>query len=305
MVHRGQMNRNLIPPVYLSPRKKDAHKGDFGKIGIVAGSRGMSGAAVLCGNAALRSGSGLVSIFTPISAQNIVAMGNPCYMVSPMRETSEGKLCVSAVPELMDSLKNKDVVTLGPGCGTGPGLEMLLRALLAKTGKLVVDADGLNQLSLMGNWWKNKKTELILTPHPGEIKRLAYGAGWEMPQSREQTSIGFSELTNSVVLLKGRHTVIADFNKTRINQTGNPGMARGGSGDVLTGIIAALWGQGLSGFEATALGAFIHGLAGDLAAEKHGQISMLPTDLIAELPRAFEGAISPEGPEKTIPKSDQ
>jgi NAD(P)H-hydrate epimerase len=286
------MNRNLIPPVFLSPRNKEAHKGDFGRIGIVAGSRGMSGAAVLCGNAALRSGSGLVSIFTPISAHKIVALGNPCYMVSPTMETSQGILCVSAVPELLDLLKNKDVVAVGPGCGTGPGLEMLLRALLARTGKLVVDADGLNQLSLMGDWWKNKKADLILTPHPGEIKRLAYGAGWEMPQSREQTSAGFSELTNSVVLLKGRHTVIAGFNKTQINQTGNPGMAKGGSGDALTGIIAALWGQGLTAFEAASLGAFVHGFAGDLAAQKHGQVSMLASDLVAELAKAFEGVIS-------------
>lgn len=299
------MSQHRVPPFQLPPRDKNAHKGDFGRVGIVAGSRGMSGAAVLCGNAALRSGSGLVSIFTPFSVHNIVAMGNPSYMVSPLGETIEGNLCASSVPQLLDSLKNKDVVAVGPGCGTGPGLELLLRNLLDKPGKLVVDADGLNQLSQMGVWWINKKAELILTPHPGEMKRLAIGAGWDLPDSREQTCVGFSELTQSVVLLKGRHTVIADLKKTQINQTGNPGMARGGSGDVLTGILAALWGQGLSGFEATALGAYIHGLAGDLAAEKHGQISMLPTDLIAELPRAFAGAISPEGPEKTNPKSDQ
>lgn len=290
------MSLNKIPPFRLPPRGKDANKGNFGRVGIVAGSRGMSGAAVLCGTAALRSGAGLVNLFTPFSAHLIVALGNPCYMVSPLTETNDGKLSVSAVPDLLDSLKNKDVVAVGPGCGTGPGLELLLQGLLAKPGKLVVDADGLNQLSLMGSWWKAKNADLILTPHPGEMKRLAQGANWPLPESRQETTAGFSKLTQCIVLLKGHHTIIANGDRNQTNQTGNPGMAKGGSGDVLTGIIAALWGQGLNGFEAACLGAYVHGLAGDCASQTHGQISMIATDLVAELGRAFEGAISPEGP---------
>ena len=295
MVHWGQMNGNLIPPIYLAPRKKDSHKGDFGRIGIVAGNREMSGAAALCGTAALRSGAGLVSLFTPKSAHPFVAMANPCYMVTPLKETKDGNICPSAVPGLLNSLKNKDVIAVGPGCGTGPGLDMLLKSLLAKPGKLVVDADGLNQLALMDGWWKNKVADLIITPHPGEMNRLSQGANWQLPGSREEISFGFANLTQSIVLLKGHQTVIAYKNQMKINQTGNPGMARGGSGDVLTGIISALWGQGLSGFEAASLGAYVHGLAGDLAAKKCGEISMLATDLIQQLGKAFEGVISPEG----------
>ncbi|MEI6326259.1 MAG: NAD(P)H-hydrate dehydratase [Gemmataceae bacterium] len=281
------------PPCYLPSRKKDSHKGNFGRVGIVAGSLGMSGAAVLCGTAAVRSGAGLVTVFTPKSAHFIVALGNPCYMASPLEE-SEGILSCQCVPGLLQKLAKMDVVAVGPGCGTGSGLESLLQGLLSQPGKLVLDADALNQLAQMGNWWSNKKAKVILTPHPGEMQRLTTGAKREALGSRMKSAKEFAKLTGSVVLLKGHQTVIANCDQENTNQTGNPGMAKGGSGDVLTGIIAALWGQGLSAFDSAQLGAFVHGMAGDFAAKKQGQVAMLATDLLMELGTVFETVKGPK-----------
>ncbi len=255
----------------------------------------MSGAAVLCGTASLRSGAGLVSVFTPKSAHSIVALGNPCYMASPLEE-SDGRMGSQSVPGLLQKLEKMDVVAVGPGCGLGPGLESLLGSLLLRPGKLVMDADALNQLALMGNWWSGKKAEVIITPHPGEMQRLNSWRKKEGLSSRMEVAKEFAHQSGCVVLLKGHQTVIANGEHEYTNHTGNPGMARGGSGDVLTGILAALWAQGLSAFDSARLGAFVHGLAGDLAAKKLGQIAMIATDIILELGRAFESIKDAKSP---------
>lgn len=274
-------------PCYLPERPINSHKGDFGRVGIVAGSLEMSGAGILCGTAALRSGAGLVTVFTPQSAQLMVALGNPCYMVSPLEET-DGRIAPHCVIGLLQKLGKMDVVAVGPGCGIGPGLKMLLEDLLSQPGKLVLDADALNQLAVMGNWWAEKKAEVIITPHPGEMQRLITGAMVGPFTSRMNTAKAFAQETGCVVLLKGHQTVIATSAQEYTNPTGNPGLAKGGSGDVLTGILAAIWTQGLPAFDSARLGAFVHGLAGDLASQKQGQIAMLATDLIMELGQAFE-----------------
>lgn len=275
------------PPFLLSARQADAHKGDFGRVGIVAGSREMTGAAILCGRAALRSGAGLVHLYVPKSAHPIVALGHPCYMVHPLDEDNRGRLAPQAVDDLANQLESMDVVAMGPGCGTGPGLAKLIPLLLGRKGKLVLDADGLNQMAQDRLGTRTKWAELILTPHPGEMARLLASLDCKPGESRLETAQTVARLASAVVLLKGHQTVIGDGNRAYLNSTGNPGMATGGSGDVLTGIISALWCQGLGGFEAACLGAWVHGRAGDLMARTLGQISLVATDLIDGLPGAF------------------
>ncbi len=282
------MNAASDPPYRLKPRLPDAHKGDFGRIGIVAGSRAMSGAAILCGRSCLRSGAGLVHLFVPQSAHFLVAQGHPCYMVQPVPETPDGLLCASGVPALAEKLERLDAIAIGPGCGTGPGLSALMEVLLTRPGKLVIDADALNQMAMLKLDWNRVKAQTILTPHPGEMKRLLEAMQLPIDLDRAHTARMVATTTGATVLLKGHQTVIADHEQTYTNMTGNPGMATGGCGDVLTGLIAALWCQGLDAFEAASLGAWIHGHAADLMAERLGQVSLLATDIVEGLAEAFK-----------------
>ena len=275
----------------LTIRPVDGHKGTFGKVLIVGGSVGFSGAPALAGKAALRSGAGLVRVAVPKSVQSIVATLEPCYTTIGLSE-SNGQLFAKAATELAKHLPDNDVVAFGPGIGTGAGVKEVLLALLAVEDlKLVIDADGLNVLSQCGGtggWLEKKKADVVLTPHPGEMKRL-----WKsvfrapIPEDRQQCAIEFAEKTGSVVVLKGAGTVVTDGEKVFVNDTGNPGMATAGSGDVLTGVIAALIGQGLSAFDAAVLGVHVHGLAGDAAAKIRGQVGMIATDIIEHLGHAF------------------
>lgn len=275
----------------LGKRPVDGHKGTFGKVLIIGGSVGFSGAPALAGKAALRSGAGLVRLAVPASVQPVVAALDPCYTTVGLSEIN-GQLAVKAVTELTKHLPDNDVMAFGPGVGTGAGVkEVLLSLITVEDLKLVIDADGLNVLSQCGGpggWIEKKKAGVVLTPHPGEMKRL-----WksvfreEMPEDREQCAITFAEKTRTTVVLKGAGTVVTDRERVFVNDTGNPGMATAGSGDVLTGVIAALIGQGLSAFDAAVLGVHVHGLAGDAAAKIRGQVSMIATDIIEHLGHAF------------------
>jgi ADP-dependent NAD(P)H-hydrate dehydratase len=273
----------------LKPRAVDAHKGDFGKVCIIAGSLGMSGAAALAGRSALRAGAGLVRVATPKSVLPIVATIEPSFTTIPLPEDSHGRISAKAANIVLEAVSQNDAVAFGPGIGTSGALRFILETLLElKDLKLVVDADGLNNLAGIKDWPKNLKARLIVTPHPGEMKRLWSGLFREsLPDQKQQQAFQLAQRTNVVVALKGAGTVVTDGEKVYINKTGNPGMATAGSGDVLTGVITALLGQDLSEFDAAVLGVYVHGLAGDIAAKKRGQVGMMTTDIIDALPEAF------------------
>jgi len=266
----------------------DAHKGDFGKVLIIAGSVGMSGAAALAGRAALRAGAGLVRVATAKSALPIVASIEPSYTTIPLSEDNSGKISSKAIGTILDAIANNDVVAFGPGVGFTAGLQSIAQILIEQNIRLVIDGDGLNNLSKIKDWPSRLKAEVVLTPHPGEMKRLWSGLFRdELPAERQQQAAQFAQHTKTVVVLKGAGTVVTDSQKIYINKTGNPGMATAGSGDVLTGVITALIGQGLANFDAAVLGVYIHGLAGDIAAEKIGQVSLMATDIAQALSEAF------------------
>jgi ADP-dependent NAD(P)H-hydrate dehydratase len=274
----------------LKPRAKEAHKGNFGKVCIIGGSIGMSGAAALAGKAALRTGSGLVRVATPKSVLPIIASIEPSFTTIPLPEDNEGKIATDSINTILNFIPDNDCLAFGPGVGITSEVRSVLEKLLEQEGlRLVIDADGLNNLSKINDWPQIKKADCILTPHPGEMKRLWTGIiRTTLPADRKMQAIEMANRTKAVVVLKGAGTVVTDGKKLYINKTGNPGMATGGTGDVLTGIITSLVGQGFSNFDAAVLGVYVHGLAGDIAAKKIGQISLIATDLIDCLGEAFK-----------------
>lgn len=273
----------------LKPRKADAHKGDFGKVCIIAGSFGMSGAAALAGRSALRAGAGLVRVAVPKSVLPIVASIEPSFTTIALAEDNAGRISAKAISIILDVVADNDVLAFGPGVGISQGLHSILETLLEQEKlRLVIDADGLNNLSRIKEWPTKLRANLILTPHPGEIRRLWSSVFREqLPSERQQQAGQLAQQTKTIVVLKGAGTVVTDGQKVYINKTGNPGMATAGSGDVLTGVITALMGQGLANFDAAVLGVYIHGLAGDIAAERYGQVSLMATDIAEALCDAF------------------
>ena len=274
----------------LEPRASEAHKGDFGKICIIAGNLGMSGAAAISGRSALRAGAGLVRVAIPKSILPIVASIEPSFTTIPLAEDTKGRISAKAITTILEIINDNDVLAIGPVLGTSRDLRSIIEVLIEQENlKLVIDADGLNNLAAIKNWPEKLNANLILTPHPGEMKRLWSGLFREpLPNKRLEQAVQLAQKTNSVVVLKGAGTIVTNNEQYYINTTGNPGMATAGSGDVLTGVITALLGQGMSNFDAAVLGVYIHGLAGDMAAEKLGQISMITSDIIDNLPFAFK-----------------
>lgn len=270
----------------LAPRTPDAHKGSFGTALIVGGSRGMSGAVALAGMAALRGGAGLVRLAVPNSVQAIVAGFEPSYMTLSLPSDRVGRISAKARDLILAAAETATVVGLGPGLGRSPGLGLLVAWLYEHLAKpLVVDADGLNALAGRPESLDRPGGPRILTPHPGEFDRLA---GRRLsPEERPPLAQRLAAQWKAVVVLKGHGTFVTDGQHGSINPTGNPGMATGGSGDVLTGLITALACQGLSPLEAARLGVYLHGLAGDLAAAELGQVSLIASDLVRFLPQAF------------------
>lgn len=273
----------------LKPRAADAHKGDFGKVLIIAGSFGMSGAAALAGRAALRAGAGLVRVATPKSVLPIVASIEPSFTTIALSEDNCGRISEKATNIILNAVSENDTVAFGPGVGVSGALQAIIQTLIQqKDLRLLIDADGLNNLTALRGWPSKLNARLILTPHPGEMKRLWSGLFREpLPAERQEQAGQLAQRTETTIALKGAGTVVSDGKKIYVNKTGNPGMATAGSGDVLTGVIAALMGQGLSDFDAAVLGVYVHGLAGDIAAEKVGQVSLIATDIIDSLGDAF------------------
>lgn len=273
----------------LAARKPDAHKGDFGKVCVVAGSVGMSGAAAITARSAIRAGAGLTRVAVPRSILSIVAAIEPCFTTIPLDEDKEGRIATSAVTRVLEASRQNDVMAVGPGLGIASGCKAVIEALIGCQGlKMVLDADGLNNLAAIPDWPSMVKASLVLTPHPGEMSRLWRSVYRQLsPADRIALAHKLAGKTNSVVVLKGHKTVVADAKRVYVNTTGNPGMATGGSGDVLTGVIAALMGQELAPFEAAVLGVYVHGMAGDIAAQRVGEVSLMATDIVEALPKAF------------------
>jgi NAD(P)H-hydrate epimerase len=273
----------------LPPRRANSNKGDYGRILILAGSRGMIGAAAMAGTAALRAGAGLVTLGTPRSAYPILAAQVACCTTRPLPETPVATLSERGLGGILQLAESFDVVALGPGIGRHPSTARLVHHLVLKLPKpLVLDADGLNALAEDVAALRHAPAPRILTPHPGEMARLAGLSAAQVQQSRRQVALRFARENRAVLVLKGHLTVVTDGLRAFVNPTGNPGMATGGTGDVLTGTIAALIGQRLEPYEAAVLGTYVHGLAGDLAAKQFGQVGLIATDVLDFLPHAFQ-----------------
>jgi len=277
-------------PARLLHRKPDSHKGDYGHVLVLAGSARFSGAAVLCAEAAMRSGAGLVTLGIPKSLNTaIIKIKLKEVMTLPLPEVKEGVLGAGAFSRINSFIKSCDVVAIGPGLGRDTSTERLVRKIAVSVNvPLVIDADGLNAVAGHLQGFRNR----ILTPHPGEMARLLGVSSSKVQADRKGIARKFARDHGVTVVLKGHHTVVADHgNNVYINTTGNPGMATAGSGDVLTGMIAAFLGQGLGAFEAAKYAVYLHGLAGDLAAKEKTEISLLASDIIAKIPEAVKRSI--------------
>ena len=271
------------------PRRPTAHKGDFGRVFILAGSRGLAGAAHLVGMGALRAGAGLVTVGVPDRIYNIVARREAEVMVRPFPSTREGSIGQKALRPIRQFLKTQDVLAVGPGLSQNAETQKWVRTLLQRnTLPVVIDADALN--ALRGHTLLLKKCgRAVLTPHPGEFVRLFGGRLGRADSIRKKRARETAQRFGVTMVLKGHRTVVAaPDGRVYRNPTGNPGMATAGAGDVLTGILAALIGQGFSLWDAARFAVFFHGLAGDLAAKKIGPTGLVAGDLLNFLPAAFK-----------------
>jgi len=280
----------------LPRRKPDAHKGDFGRVLIIGGSAGMLGAPALAARAALRAGAGLVTMALPRSIQPFAATlapGATSIAVEDDRAGCLGDAGADLLIQMATVEKRFDVAAVGPGLGRAQPVLRLIEALVRADVPLVVDADALNVLAAAGPAGR-LAGRCVITPHPGELSRLLRRPAEEIQAARIDCALeAVCAMTRgqldgrAVCLLKGAGTVVTDGRRVYVNQTGNPGLATGGSGDVLTGIIAAFLGQGLSTFDAAVAGAYVHGLAGDLGAAELGLVSLIAEDLPGYLPAAI------------------
>jgi NAD(P)H-hydrate epimerase len=236
----------------------------------------------------MRGGAGLVRVAVPTEILPVVAAGNPCYLTAPLPQDEEGRLGGEAEAPILDLARANQVVALGPGLGQSPAITSLVTTVLAKAAvPVVLDADGLNALPGRTEVLRTRPAPTIMTPHPGEFGRLVGMSIAQVQAQRPEFASRFAADYGVIVVLKGHGTIVTDGRRVYHNRTGNPGMATAGSGDVLTGLIAALLGQGLEPFAAAQLGVYLHGLAGDLARDNLGEVSLMASDLLDYLPHAF------------------
>ena len=273
------LTRDRMRPL-ISPRAADAHKGDFGRVLIVAGSRGKSGAAILAARGALRSGAGLVTIASPASVMPIIAAHAPEYMTEGLSETEAGTVDAFAVDRVLAF--DADVIAVGPGLGRGPDVTRFVRMLVDRCeAPLVLDADALNAfVDEPASLIAREGREIIITPHPGEMARLVGGTVDDVQANRLGLARDFASRHGVYLILKGHRTLIATPDgKVFVNPTGSPGMATGGTGDVLSGMVAAWLAQLLDAEAACRLAVYLHGAAGELADADEGEVSMTAGDL--------------------------
>jgi NAD(P)H-hydrate epimerase len=274
----------------IPPRKQDTHKGDFGHAFILAGSAGMTGAAYLASQAALLAGSGIVTCGIPASLNAIMEVKLTEAMTLPLPETKSASFSLAAEKEILDFSKKIDVVAIGPGLSRHKETQELVRNLLKRINKpVVLDADGVIALKGHCDILEKRSEPTVLTPHPGEMAYLIGKDKGEIQKNREKTASDFAKKHEAILVLKGRQTVVANSRgETYINKTGNSGMSTAGVGDVLTGMISSFVGQGINPYSAAAIGAYLHGMAGDIAAEEKGQFSLIASDLLDKLPQAIK-----------------
>ncbi len=269
----------------LPVRDREAHKGDFGRVLLLCGSVGFTGAAALAARAALRSGSGLIFLGVPERVYPILAVKLDEPMVFPLPCDGCGLLSRLAIPEILRRLENCDACLIGPGLCRSPDIWEIVKSVLDKAVcPVILDADGLNAAAGHIDILRGAGCPLLLTPHEGEFARL----GGDLSLEREAAAARLAEESGAVVLLKGHTTLVTDGQTVYRNRTGNPGMATGGSGDVLAGLLASLLGQGLAPLEAAAAAAWLHGSAGDVVANERGEYGLTPGDLIEALPRLLK-----------------
>lgn len=286
----NKLKTNLIDEAliqsFIQPRRAESHKGTYGHALVIGGSPGLTGAVIMSSFAALRAGAGLVTAALPESLIASAASGMAEVMTAPLAETSKGAIALEALPAIENLLGTISVCAIGPGMSGYPEANAVLRFVLERAGvPLVIDADGLN--ALMGDTaiLKDRQVPVVLTPHPGEMSRLTGRSIEEIQSNRIETAREFAADWGVTLVLKGNKTVIADpAGNIYININGNPGMATAGSGDVLCGMITGLIAQGLKPQDAALAGVFLHGMAGDLAAQTRGQRGLIATDMIGVLP---------------------
>ncbi|MBN1445365.1 MAG: NAD(P)H-hydrate dehydratase [Candidatus Omnitrophica bacterium] len=270
-------------------RQKDTHKGDYGHLFILGGSPGLTGAVCLAGNAAMRSGCGLATIGIPASLNAIIEIKMTEAMSLPLPETASGRFSANAAGPALEFINGKaDAVLIGPGISTLEETAEFVKKIVEHAEKpLIIDADAITIVSGAKLLLKKRRGAVILTPHPGEMSRLTGLAVKEIQKRREKTAREFADKHDVIVILKGYRTVITDGKNTCMNLTGNPGMATAGSGDVLAGIAGSFLAQGYGAFESAKYAAYIHGLAGDIAAKETGETPLIASDIIEKLPSAF------------------
>lgn len=274
----------------LKKRPRNSYKSNFGHVFILAGSRGLTGAAALCSNAVLRSGAGVVTLGIPVSLNSVMSKKLTEVMTFSLAETKEITLSLKAEKEILKKANASGVVVLGPGLSQHLETQKLINRLILKIDKpMVIDADALNAISKNVDILKKIKPKYVITPHPGEMSRLINKSAEHIKNNRFLVAKKFSHDYNAVVVLKGAGTIVAEpGGKSYINTTGNPGMATAGSGDVLTGIIAGFLSQGLKMFDASIVGVYVHGLAGDFAAKDKGEIGLIAGDILENIPYAIK-----------------
>lgn len=243
----------------------------------------------MCANGALRVGAGLVTLGIPKRLHDAMAEKLTEVMLKVLPDTPDGTLSLQAMPDIVSTIERMDAVAVGPGLSQHPQTKELVRRVLPRVTKpLVLDADGLNALAEDVGLLKKLPLPIIVTPHPGEMGRLIRQSAEEVQRDRERTAASFAKHYNVIVVLKGHGTVVASFDgSVYVNETGNPGMASGGCGDVLTGMIAGLLGQRVAPFDAARLGVYLHGLAGDLAAAERGTVGLIASDVLDRIPAAI------------------
>lgn len=274
----------------LLNREKDTHKGTYGRVAIIAGSRGMTGAAYLVSQSALRTGSGLVYTVVPESLETIMSIKLTEAIVKPIYDRNSGFFVKESLDEILEEVSKVNVIALGPGIGVDEEKVNLVREIIKNANiPMVIDADGLNCIGKDMDMLKEKKGPIIVTPHPGEMGRLLNKDIKEIQGKREYYASYMSDKYNVTTVLKGAGTIVASpEGEIYLNATGNPGMSTAGTGDVLTGMITSLLGQGLTTFNAGKLGVYLHGLSGDIAREEFGEYSMIARDLIEYIPQAIK-----------------
>ncbi|HEX2938535.1 MAG TPA: NAD(P)H-hydrate dehydratase, partial [Ruminiclostridium sp.] len=273
----------------IPSREKNSNKGSYGKVLCICGSLGMAGAAYLCASGALRSGAGLITVLVPKSVYVPVASKlNEC-MVYPLESTEDGSISHNSYEFIIKKAESASAIIVGCGLSQNPETQQLIREIVVNAKcPIILDADGINAFNGHIDLLRTSSAELILTPHPGEMSRLCGKTIEQIQQSRLDTARSFAAENGLTLVLKGANTIIAAKDgRAFLNPTGNPGMAKGGSGDILAGMIGSFTAQGMMPIEAACCGTFLHGLAGDKAAEKLSQYGMIPTDMLMEVPQIF------------------